>query len=188
MGKVIEINIGKVTLSLVLICIFFFLLGNPFFDYLSLNSSKFLYFPWTLITNSFLHLNLSHLAYNLIFLFLIGNIIELKCGSKITLLVFISSVLLGNIGFLLLSSGTAVGISGAVYGFIGAAIIISPNSKILVPVGRINISMQVKYAAPIMLFTELLLSIASFDNVGHSAHLFGFFSGIIFAFLFRIQK
>jgi membrane associated rhomboid family serine protease len=80
---------------------------------------------WRLITATFLHGNIIHLALNMLVLWVIGPPLEDYFGHARYLLVYLVSGLAGSAGALILSSGAAtVGASGAIFGIMGAALVL----------------------------------------------------------------
>jgi membrane associated rhomboid family serine protease len=79
---------------------------------------------WRLITATFLHASLIHLAFNMLFLWWMGAPLEEAIGRGRFLLLYLVSGLAGSAGALLLTpNGVTVGASGAVYGILGAALV-----------------------------------------------------------------
>jgi membrane associated rhomboid family serine protease len=81
---------------------------------------------WRLVTAMFLHGSLLHLLFNMFALFWLGTIVEQALGTPKFLLVYFVSGLAGSAGALWLSSAAAVtvGASGAIFGLIGALLIL----------------------------------------------------------------
>jgi membrane associated rhomboid family serine protease len=81
---------------------------------------------WRLVTAMFLHGSLLHLAFNMLALYWLGNIIEQALGTPRFLLVYVVSGLAGSAGALWFSPAFAVtvGASGAIFGLIGALLIL----------------------------------------------------------------
>jgi membrane associated rhomboid family serine protease len=81
---------------------------------------------WRLVTAMFLHGSMLHLAFNMLALYWLGTIIEQALGTSRFLLVYFVSGLAGSAGALWLSSAFAVtvGASGAIFGLIGALLIL----------------------------------------------------------------
>ena len=79
---------------------------------------------WRIITAGFLHAGLLHLAFNMYFLWFLGNLMEPEMGKLRFGIIYFVSLLGGSFGALLLSPDAfTVGASGAVFGAMGAAII-----------------------------------------------------------------
>ncbi|MGH3016252.1 MAG: rhomboid family intramembrane serine protease, partial [Gaiellaceae bacterium] len=81
---------------------------------------------WRLITGAFLHASLIHLAFNMLMLWWFGQALETALGRGRFLGVYLVSALAGSAGALLLTSpGTnTVGASGAVFGILGAGLVL----------------------------------------------------------------
>jgi membrane associated rhomboid family serine protease len=80
---------------------------------------------WRLITAAFLHYGPIHLGFNMFFLYWIGTPLEQYLGRARFLLVYFVSGLAGSAGALVLSPhAVTVGASGAIFGILGAALIL----------------------------------------------------------------
>src|SRR2546423_7536827 len=80
---------------------------------------------WRLITAAFLHYGPIHLGFNMFFLYWIGTPVEQYLGRARFLLVYFVSGLAGSAGALVLSpNAVTVGASGAIFGILGAALIL----------------------------------------------------------------
>ena len=80
---------------------------------------------WRLVTATFLHGSLIHLGMNMLVLWLIGPPVEEYFGHARYLLLYLVSGLAGSAGALILSGGSpTVGASGAIFGLMGAALIL----------------------------------------------------------------
>src|SRR5919106_161019 len=81
---------------------------------------------WRLITGAFLHASVIHIAFNMLLLWWFGQALEAALGRGRFLGVYLVSALAGSAGALLLSSpGTdTVGASGAVFGILGAGLVL----------------------------------------------------------------
>src|SRR5215211_2041107 len=79
---------------------------------------------WTLLSSGFLHVNLFHLLSNMLALWILGTLLEPMLGRWRFGLVYFVSLLCGSLGVLLLSADDSVGASGAVFGLMGAALVV----------------------------------------------------------------
>jgi len=80
---------------------------------------------WRLVTAGFLHAGLVHLAFNMLALYVLGGLLEPAVGKLRFALIYFVSLLAGSFGALLLQPvGQTVGASGAVFGLMGAAIVV----------------------------------------------------------------
>lgn len=79
---------------------------------------------WRLITSGFLHIGLMHVAFNMLILWRLGQMLEPMLGRIRFSVLYVASLLAGSAGALLLSPDVrTVGASGAVFGLLGAAAI-----------------------------------------------------------------
>jgi membrane associated rhomboid family serine protease len=80
---------------------------------------------WRLITSTFLHASLIHIAFNMYFLWFVGSPVEQALGRGRFLLVYLVSGLAGSAGALVYTpTSPTVGASGAIFGILGAALIL----------------------------------------------------------------
>jgi membrane associated rhomboid family serine protease len=101
---------------------------------------------WRLITSGFLHIEIFHVIMNLLALFWLGRMIEPALGHARFVAIYFVSLLTGSLGVLLLSwDSPTLGASGAVYGLLGAAIVMARNRNIglmqsgLLPILALNL-------------------------------------------------
>jgi membrane associated rhomboid family serine protease len=80
---------------------------------------------WTLLTSGFLHAGLFHLFSNMLALWILGRLLEPLLGHVRFGLVYFVSLFCGSLGVLIVSQGPSVGASGAVFGLMGAAIVVA---------------------------------------------------------------
>lgn len=132
---------------------------------------------WRFITSVFVHADIMHLAMNGYALWIYGASVEKYLGHGKFALLYALSGLMGGLFSLAFSSGYGVGASGAIYGLLGATIII------LLCQNRLS-----KKSILINLIIYIAFSIVySFNSsIGHFAHLGGLVGGILFvAILFK---
>jgi membrane associated rhomboid family serine protease len=85
---------------------------------------------WRLVTAAFLHANdmpfgILHIGFNMYLLYYLGSLLEPSLGHLRFTVVYLVSLLAGSFGALLLSPDSAtVGASGAVFGLMGAAVVL----------------------------------------------------------------
>jgi membrane associated rhomboid family serine protease len=80
---------------------------------------------YRLITAAFLHASLIHLAMNMLILWIVGAPVEQAIGRGRFLALYVVSGLAGSAGALLLSpDAITVGASGAIFGILGAALVL----------------------------------------------------------------
>ena len=86
---------------------------------------------WRLLTTGFLHDpgNPLHVAFNMFALWVLGGMLEPAIGRLRFAILYFVSVFAGSLGVLLLDE-TSIGASGAVFGLMGAALVILRNRGI----------------------------------------------------------
>jgi membrane associated rhomboid family serine protease len=80
---------------------------------------------WRLITSGFIHAGLPHLLFNMLSLWVLGSLLEPAVGRVRFALIYFASLLVGSLGALIAQPiGVTVGASGAIFGLLGAAIVV----------------------------------------------------------------
>ena len=80
---------------------------------------------WRLVTSGFLHAGLFHLLFNMLGLYILGGLLEPAIGKLQFAILYAVSLLAGAFGALLLEpDGLTVGASGAIFGLMGAAVVV----------------------------------------------------------------
>jgi membrane associated rhomboid family serine protease len=83
---------------------------------------------WRLVTAGFLHAGFFHLLFNMFALYVLGGLLEPAVGRFRFGLIYFVSLLAGSFGALLVSPNSpTVGASGAIFGLMGAAVIVMRN-------------------------------------------------------------
>ena len=140
---------------------------------------------WRLISPMFIHFSFAHLAFNCLWVFILGEKIEKINGSLIfMILVLISSIVSNLSQFYWTSSNLFGGLSGVIYGLLGFCLIEEMESKYDL------------YGLPPALYLFMIiwlilgflgiLDLFGFGSVANFAHLGGLISGIIFAMIYKI--
>jgi membrane associated rhomboid family serine protease len=80
---------------------------------------------YRLLTNGFVHRGLFHLATNMLALWILGTMLEPAIGRVRFALIYFVSLFCGSLGILLYSGDASAGASGAVFGLMGAALVIA---------------------------------------------------------------
>lgn len=130
-------------------------------------------------TSGFLHADLLHLFWNTLFLLAFGRIVEKEYGHSLFLAIYFTSMLLGNILLMLIfPDSVAIGASGAVFGLMGAAMLVKPFKPLfkLLPI-------PIALLGAIYLMGAMSNAFNMSEGIAHIAHVGGALSGILFAFL-----
>ena len=164
-----------------------YVLINGFTDLFVLDAEKQVEF-WRFLTSVFLHGDAMHLAYNLFALVLFGSILEKLVGSRKFLIVFFATGILANI-FSVNFYSSSLGASGAIFGIIGALIVVRP----MLTVWAFGMPMPIFIAGVLWGVGDVIgavgfLTGSPIDNTGNLAHLSGMFVGLIFGGFYRNWK
>ncbi len=166
-------------LSLFITAVFFLqVFLDGFADTFLLNADSFIQ-PWRFVTAIFLHGGVSHIIYNLFALILFGSMLESLIGGKKFLIVFFVTGILANL-IAVNFYGSSLGASGAIFGVIGALIIVRP----LLVVWAFGLPMPI-FIAGILWVVGDLIGLFVPSNVGNIAHLSGIFFGLILGLAYR---
>ena len=150
----------------------------------------------TLITSQFLHAGFTHIAFNMLFLWIFGNNIEEQLGKAKYLVFYLSCgaiAVLAQWFFSAMSSVPSLGASGAIAGVMGAYILKFPQAKVvtLVPLGFFFPIFRIPavYFLGFWFLEQALNGVASFEvaasvgmesgGVAYWAHAGGFVAGAI---------
>ncbi len=136
-----------------------------------------------LFTHMFLHLEMYHLAGNLIFLYVFGNAVNARIGNGNYLIIFIAVGLASSVAHIFLADGRALGASGAINGVVAMFFAFYPRSQ----VHCLSIIFKTfKLPTPIIVGMWFVFDIFGLlfanNNVGYAAHVGGFIGGLIVAF------
>ncbi len=128
---------------------------------------------YRIVTSGFLHASLIHIAFNMYFLYILGQLLEPALGRVRFSVLYATSLLAGSLGVIVLEPDSlAVGASGAVFGLMAAAIVIARGRRIDFIATQLGI----------LLLINLALSFGS-ERISLGAHLFGAGAGLICGFL-----
>jgi membrane associated rhomboid family serine protease len=164
-------------------------LFDAFFAQVSLPSTLDLIIqrPWSLITYFFLHIEIFHLIFNMMFLYWFGTIIQDFIGNKRLVQLFFYGGLAGAAAFILAMNTVSFfiakgpnflnGASAGVFAVVVAAATIRPNYQVhLLLLGQVRI----KYIAAFYVLWSFIETTGS-NAGGNIAHLGGAILGFIFA-------
>ena len=86
---------------------------------------------WRILTAGFLHTGFLHLLFNMFGLYILGGLLEPAIGRLRFGIIYFVSLLAGSFGALLLEpTAPTVGASGAIFGLMGAAVVVMRNRGI----------------------------------------------------------
>jgi membrane associated rhomboid family serine protease len=162
---------------------------DAFFAQVSLPSSLDLITqrPWSLLTYFFLHIEVFHLVFNMMFLYWFGIIIQDFIGNKRLVQLFFYGGLAGAAAFIVAMNTVSFfiekgpnfmnGASAGVFAVVVAAATIRPNYEVrLLLIGQV----QIKYISAFYVLWSFIETTGS-NAGGNIAHLGGAILGFIFA-------
>jgi membrane associated rhomboid family serine protease len=192
LSKLIFINVGVfIVIRLVMVFLTLFEVnGAQLLEYVQMPSSpvRLLYRPWTVITYMFLHADLLHILFNMLWLYWFGGIFLRFFSERQLGGLYVTGGIAGAILFMLAYNlfpyfrnlaghSMLMGASASVMAIVFAVSFYQKNYEInLLLVGRVKLI----YLALFTLLVDLL-SITSSNAGGHIAHLGGAAFGILFA-------
>lgn len=129
---------------------------------------------YRLVTSAFIHYGLLHLAFNMFGLYLLGGALERYAGTWRFAAVYLLSALSGSFGALLLSpDALTAGASGAIFGLMGALVVLERQRGIALLGGSIG---------PLLL-VNLIFTFAYAGSISVGGHLGGLAGGVVTGFL-----
>lgn len=133
------------------------------------------------ISSWFLHANPAHLIGNLIFLFVFGRVVERRFGAAKTAFIYFGAAIISDLISGLVFQQGGIGASGAIAGLIAAAVIADPFYLNYIVFG---LPIPIVVLGWVAIFTDILGLIQPIQsNIGHIAHLAGFFGISLLVFL-----
>jgi len=129
---------------------------------------------WRMITSAFLHLSVLHIAFNMYALWLFGPIIEQMYGHLEYAVAYLLCALGGSVLTILVApQSAAAGASGAIFGLLGMAFIVSRRHHVVIgPQARAVLSQ-----AGLLLLINLVITFAS-PRISWTGHLGGLLVGL----------
>jgi membrane associated rhomboid family serine protease len=149
----------------------------------------FITHPWSLFTSIFLHVDFSHIFWNMIAFYWFGRIVGDLLGNHRILPLYLMGGAVGNILYFLMANytaygmvigGYALGASAAMMAMVACAANIAPdyNFNVLL-IGPVKL----KYIALALIFLDFIAIADNFNAGGSFAHL----GGAAFGFLYASQ-
>ena len=191
-----------VTYALLALNLLFFFIelsgGEAFIEQWAFVPRRFLANPGgdflTLFTSMFMHAGWVHLLGNMLYLWIFGDNVEDRFGHSKFTIFYLLCGLAATFAQLLFSTDSNVpnlGASGAVAGVLGAYILMFPQGKVKVMMGRGVVPMPALVVIGLWIVLQFFSGIGSIANtadtggVAYMAHIGGFIAGFVLTFLFR---
>jgi membrane associated rhomboid family serine protease len=167
--------------------------------------SSSLVHPTSLLSSMFLHGDLSHLGWNMVFLLGVGTVLEKRIGGLRFLSLYFLTGALGSIVSAMIYHAVwgevhMLGASGAISGVMGVVAVRCYANQMAWPIpifGLLPISIKIRMSSLVLMgmffFRDLSgglqqLDPTSTENVAYWAHLAGMVSGMVVALLLRMGQ
>ncbi|MFO7586377.1 MAG: rhomboid family intramembrane serine protease, partial [Anaerolineales bacterium] len=191
-----------VTYGLIVLNVLFFLVelagGEAFIMKWAFIPSRFLANPagdfLTLFTAMFMHAGWVHLGGNMLYLWIFGDNVEDRFGHIPFLIFYLVCGLAATFAQMAFNMGSNVpnlGASGAVAGVLGAYILLFPQQKVKVLIGRAVTQVSAIIVIGLWIVLQFFSGIGSIANtadtggVAYMAHIGGFIAGFVLTFFLR---
>jgi len=139
------------------------------------------------VTSGFLHVDFSHLLFNMFTLFFFADVVITWFGPTKFVIIYFISLLAGSLLAMFFHKDepyySAVGASGAVTGILYAAILLQPDMRLgimFIPIPLPAYVLGIAY-----LFYSIYGMKSRMGNIGHSAHFGGAIGGYLSTLLFK---
>ncbi len=172
--------------------------GQPFIERWAFIPRRFLAHPGgdflTLFTSMFMHAGWVHLLGNMLYLWVFGDNVEDRFGPARFLGFYLACGIAATFGQMAFSAGSGVpnlGASGAIAGVLGAYILLFPQGRVNVLMGRGVVAMPALVVIGFWIVLQFVSGIGSIANtaetggVAYMAHIAGFLAGLVLAVAFR---
>lgn len=179
---------NRLTIALIVVCIVVFIglsseMRGFFIEYFSFSKFKYPLFVeikegqiWRLITPIFLHFGFLHIAFNMLWLFQLGTIIEKLNGPRYLLILILIIGALSNVGEFLVSQSFFGGMSGVVYGLLGFIWMMAkykPHSGYYIDKGTVGF----------MIAWLFLCMLGIFGPIANTTHVVGIMTGVAWGYI-----
>ena len=135
---------------------------------------------YRLLTSAFLHIDLMHLLFNVVFIYQFGKMIEQVFGWWRTLVIILVSAFFGNLCSYAFVEGPSLGASTVAYGLLGALLFLGIEKR------KVFMHFVRTLVFPILLISVFWLVLdPSIDFYGH---LGGFLGGFLIASILGLPK
>ena len=175
--------------------------GDPFIRQWAFIPAEFAESPGAsvakIFTAMFMHGGWMHLFGNMLFLWIFGDNVEDRLGHAKFLIFYLLAGIAATLAQFAIAPHSPVpnvGASGAIAGVLGAYILMFPQSRVNVLLGRQVVTMPAIFVLGMWIVLQLISGVGSIAytdesaNVGgvaYMAHIGGFVAGLLMAFLLR---
>jgi membrane associated rhomboid family serine protease len=195
-------TVPVVTYALIALNVLFFFVeqsgGEAFIEEWAFVPSRFVANPvgdvLTLFSSIFMHAGWLHLGGNMLYLWIFGDNVEDRFGHIKFAIFYLLCGLAATFAQLAVSLDSSIpnlGASGAIAGVLGAYILLFPQGKVNVLMGRQVMQVPALVAIGLWIVLQLFSGIGSIaataqtGGIAYMAHIGGFAAGLVLTFLFR---
>ena len=150
----------------------------------------------TLLTSMFMHGGIGHIFGNMLYLWIFGDNVEHRFGHLLFFIFYMISGLVASFAQIMLDPDSIIpnlGASGAIFGVLGAYMVLFPRNKVNVIVFYVIVSIPAVIVIGVWAAIQLFntwgnLAIAGqTGGVAHMAHVGGLVAGVIMGFIARVM-
>ncbi|HEY3311350.1 MAG TPA: rhomboid family intramembrane serine protease [Anaerolineales bacterium] len=195
-------TVPLVTYVLIVLNVLFFFVelsgGDAFIEKWAFVPSRFLANPgadfMTLFSSMFMHAGWLHLGGNMLYLWIFGDNVEDRFGHLKFAIFYLLCGLAATFAQLIFSMTSNVpnlGASGAIAGVLGSYILMFPQQKVKVLVGRVVTPVSALIVIGLWIVLQFFSGFASISGtadtggVAYMAHIGGFIAGFVLTFFLR---
>ena len=197
-----------VTVTLIVLNVAVFLLelsaGDPFIRQWAFIPAEFAESPVAstvkIFTDMFMHGGWMHLFGNMLFLWIFGDNVEDRLGHAKFLIFYLLAGIAATLAQFAVAPHSAVpnvGASGAIAGVLGAYILMFPQSRVNVLLGRQVVAMPAIFVLGMWIVLQLISGVgtiaytdesADVGGIAYMAHIGGFVTGLLMALVFQKSR
>jgi len=158
-------------------------------------SLRYIYTLYQLVTHIFLHADPMHLLVNSAFLYMVGDNVEEKLGSKYYLLAFFTCGVFAALGFTtwlyiffpLMMDTMCVGSSGAIAGIMAIYLLLVHENDFVI---FNQYTIKSTYFIAAWFIEQLIYTffVVEIGTVAYAAHVFGFVTGLVIGYVFKEKR
>jgi membrane associated rhomboid family serine protease len=196
-------SVPVVTYALIVLNVLFFFVemsgGDAFVERWAFVPSRFLANPAadfiTIFTSMFMHAGWLHLGGNMLYLWIFGDNVEDRFGAAKFLVFYLLCGIAATFAQLAFSIGSSVpnlGASGAIAGVLAAYLVMFPQGRVNVLMGRGIIPMPALVVIGLWIVLQFFSGVSAITNttadsggVAYMAHIGGFVAGFVLTYLLR---
>jgi membrane associated rhomboid family serine protease len=155
----------------------------------------------TLLTSMFMHGGVAHIFGNMLYLWIFGNNIENALGHVRYLIFYLACGVLASLAHVLATSATggnmlvpSLGASGAISGVLGGYLLLFPQRRVRVWMGRGTVEMPAWTSLGMWFLFQLVSGMgllgqgSQAGGVAYAAHVGGFIAGLVLVKPFTIGR